>query len=87
MGAEAHMRAQVGGVPSDVVFDQPVLTVAPPRAEATLALVTTAARMYPGEQWSAGTHAFRVFGLPERPTRRDGGTSTGPGKSPFAMSS
>ncbi len=65
MGADALMRAQVGGVPSDVVFERSGLAVAPRLAEATVALVTTAALMHPGEPWPAGSHDYRVFSQEE----------------------
>jgi D-proline reductase (dithiol) PrdB len=59
------MRAQVGGLAPGIEFARSPLAVAPPLRDATVALVTTAALMHPGEPWSAGTHEFRVFGRDE----------------------
>ncbi len=61
LGADARLRAQVGALDPGIEFEQFPLAVAPPLADATVALVTTAALMHPGEPWSAGTHEFRVF--------------------------
>ena len=61
MGVDARMRAEVGGLGPGIEFEPFPLTVAPALADATVALVTTAALMHPGEPWSAGTHEFRVF--------------------------
>ncbi len=65
LSADARVRAQVGGLSPGLEFDQVPLAVAPPLADATVALVTTAALMHPGEPWSAGTHEYRVFGRDE----------------------
>ena len=64
-GVDARMREQVGGLGPGIEFAPSPLTVAPPLADATVALVTTAALMHPGEPWSAGTHEYRVFGRDE----------------------
>jgi D-proline reductase (dithiol) PrdB len=44
-----------------VEFDPSRLAVAPQLRDATVALVTTAALMHPGQPWAPGTHEFRVF--------------------------
>jgi D-proline reductase (dithiol) PrdB len=58
---DAQLRAQLGGLPPGIDFDPTSPVAAPPLREATVALVTTAALMHPGEPWPAGTHAFRTF--------------------------
>jgi D-proline reductase (dithiol) PrdB len=65
VGADARMRALVGGLGPGIEFERTPSAVAPALADATVALVTTAALMHPGEPWSAGTHEFRVFGRDE----------------------
>ncbi len=61
MGADARMRQQVGGLSPGIDFEPPTLATAPPLSQATVALVTTAALMHPGEPWPAGSHGYRVF--------------------------
>ncbi len=65
MGADARMRQQVGGLPPGVDFEPAALATAPPLSQATVALVTTAALMHPGEPWPAGSHGYRVFARDE----------------------
>jgi D-proline reductase (dithiol) PrdB len=60
-GADAPMRAQVGGLGPGIEFEPVPPVRAPALADATVALVTTAALMHPGEPWSGGTHEFRAF--------------------------
>jgi hypothetical protein len=64
-GADARMRAQVGGLAPGVDFAPAPRVAAPPLAQATVALVTTAALMHPGEPWPAGSHDFRYFSRDE----------------------
>lgn len=65
LSADATMRAQVGAIPPGIEFPPPRLNVAPALNDATVALVTTAALMHPGEPWTAGSHDFRTFGRDE----------------------
>ena len=61
MGADADMRAAVGQVPPGLDFPPVELVAAPPLAEATVAVVTTAALAHPGEPWEDQSHAYRLF--------------------------
>jgi D-proline reductase (dithiol) PrdB len=61
MGVDAFWRVRTPPDP-DCEFEPVAPVAAPPLAEATVALVTTAALMVPGEPWSTGSHDFRVFG-------------------------
>jgi D-proline reductase (dithiol) PrdB len=63
--ADARIRAQVAGLGPDIQFEPATPTVAPPLAEARVALVTTAALMNPGEPWAANAHEFRAFEVDE----------------------
>jgi D-proline reductase (dithiol) PrdB len=61
MSADSDMRAAVGKVPPGLDFPSVDLISAPPLAEATVALVTTAALARPGEPWQDQTHDYRLF--------------------------
>jgi D-proline reductase (dithiol) PrdB len=61
MGADADMRARVGGVPPGLDLPPVECVVAPPLSEATVAIVTTAALAHPGEPWADQTHDYRLF--------------------------
>lgn len=62
MSADSDMRSAVGLVPPGLDFPPVDLVSAPPLAEATVALVTTAALARPGEPWRDQTHDYRLFG-------------------------
>jgi D-proline reductase (dithiol) PrdB len=61
MSADAAMRAAVGKVPPGVDFPPVELVKAPALADATVAIVTTAALAHPGEPWEDQTHEYRLF--------------------------
>ena len=61
MSADARMRTQVAGLGPGLEFDALPPVAAPPLRDATVALVTTAALMHPGEPWPAGSSDFRAF--------------------------
>ena len=61
MSADSDMRAAVGKVPAGIEFPPVELVTPPPLAEATVAIVTTAALAFPGEPWKDQTHEFRLF--------------------------
>jgi D-proline reductase (dithiol) PrdB len=61
MSADSDMRSAVGSVPPGLDFPPVDLVSAPPLAEATVALVTTAALARPGEPWKDQTHDYRLF--------------------------
>jgi len=48
--ADADMRRMVADLPAPE-FERPAFTSPPPLSEATVALVTTAGLMRPGEEW------------------------------------
>ena len=61
MSADADLRANLGQIPPGIDFDTTPLAAAPPLAEATVAIVTTAALAKPGEPWTPQTHEYRAF--------------------------
>jgi D-proline reductase (dithiol) PrdB len=61
MSADETMRAAVGKVPAGIDFPGVELVEAPPLADATVAIVTTAALAYPGQPWKDQTHEYRLF--------------------------
>lgn len=61
MSADAMIRERVGSIPAGMEFDPVELVEAPPLSQATVAIVTTAGLAMPGEPWSEGSHAFRLF--------------------------
>ncbi len=61
MSADSEMRARVGSVPPGLEFPPVDLVEAPPLADATVAIVTTAALAHPGEPWADQTHDYRLF--------------------------
>lgn len=61
MSADAAMRSAVGSVPPGLEFPPVDLVAAPPLADATVAIVTTAALAHPGEPWADQTHEYRLF--------------------------
>ncbi len=65
--ADAEMRQMVAGLPSPE-FETPAFTSAPPLSDATVALVTTAGLMRPGDEWlpQEGHTGFKVFERDER---------------------
>lgn len=63
--ADGRMRASVAALGPDVGFSARPPAAAPPLSDATVALVTTAALMHPGEPWRANTHEFRAFATDE----------------------
>jgi D-proline reductase (dithiol) PrdB len=65
--ADADMREMVADLPAPE-FASPAFTLPPPLNEATVALVTTAGLMRPGEQWDPqeGNTGFKVFRRDER---------------------
>lgn len=65
MSADSAIRSQLGGIPPDVEFDPPTAAKAPPLAEATVALVTTAALAHRHEPWQVNSHEFRTFATDE----------------------
>lgn len=61
MSADSDLRARVGAIPPGLDFP-PVSRVAPPPlAQATVAIVTTAALAHPGEPWPDQSHDYRLF--------------------------
>lgn len=60
MSADAVLRAR-NERPAGVDFPPVELVEAPPLAEATVAIVTTAALAHPGEPWEDQTHEYRLF--------------------------
>lgn len=60
MSADAVLRAR-NERPAGVDFPPVELVGAPPLAEATVAIVTTAALAHPGEPWEDQTHEYRLF--------------------------
>ncbi|HKK51911.1 MAG TPA: glycine/sarcosine/betaine reductase selenoprotein B family protein [Myxococcota bacterium] len=65
MTADRDMRARVGSIPSGVDFPPVELAEAPALADATVAIVTTAALAHPGEPWEDQSHEYRLFGREE----------------------
>jgi D-proline reductase (dithiol) PrdB len=65
--ADADMREMVADLPVPR-FESPAFTSPPPLSEATVALVTTAGLMRPGEEWvpQEGNASFKVFRRDER---------------------
>jgi D-proline reductase (dithiol) PrdB len=65
--ADAEMRRMVADLPVPE-FETTAFTAPPPLSEATVALVTTAGLMRPGEDWfpQEGDTGFKVFGSNER---------------------
>lgn len=65
--ADADMRRMVADLPAPE-FESPAFTSPPPLSEATVALVTTAGLMRPGEEWhpQEGHTGFNVFRRDER---------------------
>jgi D-proline reductase (dithiol) PrdB len=61
MSADSEMRARVGRIPPGLEFPPVGGVAAPPLAEATVALVTTAALARRGEPWADQTHEYRLF--------------------------
>lgn len=61
MSADADMRARVGAIPPGLDFPPVERVAAPPLAQATVAVVTTAALAHPGEPWTDQTHDYRLF--------------------------
>lgn len=61
MSADSEMRSRVGQIPPGVDFPPVDLVTAPPLAESTVAIVTTAALARPGEPWADQTHEYRLF--------------------------
>ena len=61
MKADSDMRARVGQIPPGIEFPPVELVVAPPLAQATVAIVTTAALAHPGAPWDDQTHEYRLF--------------------------
>lgn len=61
MSADSDMRAAVGRVPTGVDFPPVDLVTAPVLADATVAIVTTAALAHPGEPWKDQSHEYRLF--------------------------
>jgi len=60
MGADETLRARTER-PIGIEFPPVELVVAPPLAEATVAIVTSAALAHPGEPWEDQTHEYRLF--------------------------
>jgi hypothetical protein len=60
MGADKTLRARTER-PIGIEFPPVELVVAPPLAEATVAIVTSAALAHPGEPWEDQTHEYRLF--------------------------
>jgi D-proline reductase (dithiol) PrdB len=60
--ADADMREMVADLPVPE-FESPAFTSLPPLSDATVALVTTAGLMRPGEEWhpQEGNTGFKVF--------------------------
>jgi len=66
MGADADLRAMFSDMPVPV-FDTTPFATPPQLAEATVAIVTTAALQRPGdESWTVEDTEFREFGAAER---------------------
>jgi D-proline reductase (dithiol) PrdB len=64
--ADAAMREMIAGLPVPE-FEETAFTQAPGLADATVALVTTAGLLRPGEDvWSDGDTGYRVLGRDER---------------------
>jgi D-proline reductase (dithiol) PrdB len=65
--ADAEMRAVVADLPAPE-FDDPAFTTPPPLRQATVAVVTTAGLMRPGEEWvpQENLSGFIVFDRHER---------------------
>ena len=61
MSADSVMRETVGSVPPGIDFPSIDLVQAPALADATVAIVTTAALAFPGEPWKDQTHEYRLF--------------------------
>ncbi len=61
MSADSELRARVGAIPPGIDFPPVELVQAPPLAQATVAIVTTAALAPPGEPWADQTHEYRLF--------------------------
>jgi len=65
MTADSEMRASVGAIPPGIDLPPIELVTAPRLADATVAIVTTAALAHPGEPWADQTHEYRLFGREE----------------------
>jgi D-proline reductase (dithiol) PrdB len=64
--ADAAMREAIGDLPVPE-FDVTAFTTPPPLREATVAIVTSAGLMRPGEEpWPEGDSGFRIFDRDER---------------------
>ncbi len=64
--SDAFIREYVAGLPVPE-FDNPAFNAAPPLADATVAIVTTAGLVHPGDPpWKAGDESFRVFDASDR---------------------
>lgn len=61
MTADSDLRARVGSIPPGISFPPVELNRAPQLADATVAIVTTAALAHPGEVWADQTHDYRLF--------------------------
>ena len=61
MSADSDMRTAVGSVPTGIEFPHVDLVAAPALADATVAIVTTAALAFPGEPWADQSHEYRLF--------------------------
>jgi hypothetical protein len=61
MSADSDLRVRVGSIPPGISFPPVELLRAPQLAEATIAIVTTAALAHPGEPWADQTHDYRLF--------------------------
>jgi len=65
MGADETLRNLLGKTPVPE-FATTARSAAPPLAEATVAIVTTAGLAHPGEVWADQSSEFRVFASDER---------------------
>lgn len=64
--ADDFIRQYVAGLPVPE-FDDPAFNPAPPLTGATVAIVTTAGLVHPGDPpWKAGDESFRVFDSSDR---------------------
>lgn len=61
MSADSVMREAVGSVPPGIDFPPIDLVAAPALADATVAIVTTAALAFSGEPWQDQSHEYRLF--------------------------
>lgn len=62
---DENARALVASMPVPT-FDKPAFVAPPPLTEATVALVTTAGLMHPGEPWNPNESKYRVFDREDR---------------------